>query len=151
MTRDRQVPQNDDELLIAFADLLGELMPEDPEEIDALLVQAGLNPAEVEVDAAEFIAKMRTSSPLDWRNRRGQMEEADRRHDFAASGLPRDRQGLLERLQELMAHPLMKGAHAHYRGHKPEELTNEELRSLIHDMQFVVEEGSGAAGDQDEE
>ena len=46
MPRDRQVPQNDDELLIAFADLLGELMPEDPEEIDALLVQAGLTPYE---------------------------------------------------------------------------------------------------------
>jgi hypothetical protein len=149
MSDGRLVPQSDDELLDAFADLLSEIVPEDPEEIDALVVQAGLDPVEVEAEAAQFISKVRATSPLDWRNRHRQMEEMDRRHDLAASDLPRDRGGLLERLQELVAHPLMKGAHAHYRGHKPEELTDEELRSLINDLEFVLEEGRRAPADED--
>jgi len=140
MRNDHLIPRNDDEILDAFADLLSEIVPEDREEIETLLIEAGLDPEKVRQEASELVRNLRARTPLDWRNRREILEEVRGRHTEAGSDLPNNRQGLLERLSELLTDPSLKRAHAHYRDRKPEDLSDEELRSLVHDLEFILDE-----------
>jgi hypothetical protein len=140
MRNNHLVPQNDDEIVDAFVDLLSEIVPEGREEIEMLLVEAGLDPEKVKQQASSLIKDLRARTPLDWRNRREILEEVRGRHDRAGSDLPSNRQGLLERLSELLSDLSLKRVHAHYRDRKPEELSDEELRSLVHDLEFIQDE-----------
>jgi len=149
MSNDHFAPNNDDELLDAFADLLSEVVPEDQDEIEALLVAAGLNPAEVRQEAAELIKDLRAKTPLDWRNRQAQLDEADNKHRRAGTDLPEDRQGLEERLRQLMLIPGLKQVHAHLRGHEPNDFSDDELRSLVQDLEFILEESQSKRNHED--
>jgi hypothetical protein len=149
MSNDRFVLKNDDELLNAFADLLSEVVPEDQEEIEALLVAVGLDPAEVRQEATELIKDLRAKTPLDWRNRQAQLDEADNRHRRAGTDLPEDRQGLMEKLRQLMSIPGLEQVHAHLRGHEPNDFSDGELRSLIQDLEFVLEESQSKRNHED--
>jgi hypothetical protein len=150
MSNDHLVPQNDEEIVDAFVDLLSEIVPEDREEIEMLLVEAGLDPEKVRQQASALIKDLRARTPLDWRNRREYLEEVRGRHGRAGSNLPSDRQGLLERLSELLSNPSLKRVHAHYRDRKPEELSDEELRSLVHDLEFILDETHSSNRHMDE-
>ena len=146
MSSDSRIPQNDDEILEAFADLLAEVVPEEPAEIDALLQEAGLDPTQIEEEAAVFIVEMRR---LDWRNRRPEMEQVRKQYDLAGSGLPADRPGLLELLRQMISPSQIAGrVHAQFRNRSPEELSDEELRSLIQDIRFITDEGLGTPGEE---
>lgn len=150
MGNDRLVPKNDDELLDAFADLFSEIVPEDEEQIGALLVGAGLDPAEVRQEATELIRDLRAKTALDWRNRQVQLDEAANRHKRVGADLPEDRQDLVERFRQLMSRPGLEQAHAHLRGHKPNDFSDEELRSLIQDLLFILEENRSKRDREDE-
>lgn len=146
MSSDSRIPQDDDEILQAFADLLAEVMPEEPAEIDELLREAGLDPTQIEEEAASLIAEMRR---LDWRNRRAEMEQVRKQYDLAGSALPADRPGLLEILRQMTSPPLIASrVHAQFRNRSPEELSDEELRSLIQDIRFITDEGLGNSGEE---
>lgn len=140
MGEDRSRPMNDDEILDAFADLLREVVPEGREEIDALLVEAGLDPEGVRAEASELIKDLKATTPLDWRNRQEELKEAQGRRAEGLSRLPKDREGLLRRLQELLEDSDLKQAYVHFRNKQNEELSEEELRSLVRDVEFALEE-----------
>ena len=140
MSSDSRIPQNDDEILEAFADLLSEVVPEEPAEIDALLKAAGLDPTQIEEEAAAFIVEMRR---LDWRNRRAEMEQVRKQYDVAGTGLPTDRPSLLELLRQVLSSSPSTGrVHAQFRNRSLEELSDEDLRSLIQDIRFITDERS---------
>jgi len=138
---DQLVPENDEEILDAFFELLSDIVPEGREEIETLLLAISLDPAKVRQDASGLIKNLREQTLLDWRNKQVLLAEARERHDKVRSRLSSDRQSLLDRLTELLADPGLKQAHAHYRGRKPEELSDEELKSFVHDLEFILEEG----------
>lgn len=143
MSDNHLVPQTDDEILNAFADLFSEMVPEDPEEINALLVEAGLDPKQIEEETNSVIKEARSTTPLDWRNRQQEMENAISRHEQAGNDLPLDYQSLLDIWQQLMSQAPARRiyAQARYRNQRPEDLSSEELRSLIQDIRFVLAEG----------
>jgi hypothetical protein len=140
MNKSQLVPQNDDELLDAFADLMAERAPDDPGEIDTLLREAGLDPVKIEAEVTALIAEARAKTPIDWRNRRQEMDTMSAKHQSAGNDLPSDHQGLLDFLQRLMSQPSTKMTYAHYRGREPEDLSIEELRSFIQDIRFTSNE-----------
>ena len=137
MDKNQLVPQNDDEILDAFADLMAERIPDDLEEIEALLKEAELDPMQIETEATTLIAEARARTPLDWRNRRQEMEAVGAKHGLAGADLPSDRQGLLDLLRRLISQSPARRAYAHYRERRPEDLSNEELRSLVQDIRFI--------------
>ncbi len=136
------VPQNDDEILEAFADLLGELVPEKLEDIEVLLTEAGLDPRQIDIEAAALIKEARSKTPLDWRNKQQEIEKVTAQHERSGANLPRDFQSLLDIWRQLMSQPQAERvfAEVRYRNQSPEDLSVEELRSLIQDIRFVLSE-----------
>lgn len=142
LTDNHLAPKNDDEILEAFADLLSEVVPENPEEIDTLLMEAGLDPKQIKNEANTFIKEKRSRTPLDWRNRQQEIDEVIAQHERAGAKLPFDFQRLLSIWRQLMSQPQAKSvlAEGRYRNQRPEDLSIEELRSLIQDIRFVLSE-----------
>jgi hypothetical protein len=132
-------PLNDDEeLLRAFADLLDDVIPEDPDDIESLLKEVGLDPREIESKTRALIHQARASTPLDWRNKRAQMKAVLDQHEKLGNQLPSDRKSLMEIWQQLTSKRKASALTAHFRNQKPEAMTDEELRSLIKDALFVL-------------
>lgn len=148
MDKDQLVPQNDEEILDAFGDLMAERVPDEPEEIDTLLTEVGLDPMQIEVEAAALIAEIRAKTLLDWRNRRQEMEAVGNRHRLAGVDIPSDRQGLLDLFRRLTAGLPTRAAYAHYRERKPEDLSDKELRSLIQDIKFILDDELGEPNEE---
>jgi hypothetical protein len=120
---------------------MAERVPDDPEEIDTLLREAELDPVQIEAKVTALIAEARAKTPLDWRNRRQEMDAVGARHQLAIADLPSDRQGLLDLFRRFTSQSSVKMVYAHYRGRKLKDLSDEELRSLIQDIRFVSGEG----------
>lgn len=150
MDKDPLVPhaERDDEILAAFADLMGEVVPDDQDEVEMLLVEANLDPEQIENEVHKLIAEARGRTPLDWRNRQQELEEALSEHALTGSSLPSDRQSLLSLLERLLSQPASREVHAHFRRLKPEELSDEELRSLIQDISFILREAPKTSGEE---
>ena len=55
----------------------------------------------------------------------------------------------MEKLRQLMSIPDLKQAHAHLRGHEPNDFSDDELRSLIQDLEFVLEESQSKLNHED--
>ena len=142
MSRNPLVPQDDDEILAAFADLMREVVPEDQDEVETLLVEAGLDPKQIENEALELVAEARSQTPLDWRNRRNVLDELLSEYELIGSSLPTDRQGLLGVLEHLLSQPALRHTHAHFRHLEPKNLSDDELRSLIQDISFILHKES---------
>lgn len=108
-----------------------ELEPETKEEEDEELRAFGLDPDQVGERLEKVAERALRKSPYNWRNRSGEIEEAKRRRESVdIADLSRD-----DMLQTLRDNPRMG---AHFRDF--EELTDEDLRSLLADQKFLEDE-----------
>ncbi len=139
MNENRKSQSDEEEILHAFADLLDEVVPEEPEEIERLLREAGLDPGQIESETRALIHELRSSTPLDWRNKGGQIKAIVDQHEKSRDQLPSTRDELLKIWKELNSKPQARVLSAHYRNQKPEDLSDEELASLIQDFMFILD------------
>jgi len=65
----RRPIETGEDLVRAFADLFDEIEPETPEEIDAVLREAGYDPDEVGARMEAVAERALVDSPLNWRTR----------------------------------------------------------------------------------
>lgn len=140
MSKDRLVPENDNEILEAFIELLTGIVPDDPVEISNLLKVVGLDPLEVKKEAADLISNLRSQTPLDWRNNISEVDEAQSKHTLVGKDLPTDRQNLITLFEQLLSVPAVKKIHSHYRNIKTAELSDDEIRTYIQDLSFIIDE-----------
>lgn len=141
----------DAELWAALQSLDEDLLRSDSpiENVDAVLREAGAKPDEVAGRGAAFVAQLAKSRRLSWqdRARRRMLGMADR----ASRQLRLDLAGedLRAAIERARAHPAVGGQlSAAFRSRNEEDLTDEERRNLLADIEAVIamaeaEEGSG--------
>ena len=134
----RKPPESSEELVSAFADLFNEVEPETSEEIDAVLHEAGYDPDEVASRMRAVAQQAIAESPLNWRNRVDELqEERDRLASFSPP-LVLPREDLLKEIQSILGRIASGQARtimAYYRN--LDEVTNEDLASLLVDLQYL--------------
>jgi uncharacterized protein Smg (DUF494 family) len=139
MMQNKDAPQTDEQLAKTFADLLDQLVPEDPEEIEELLQEVGLNRKDIRARISALVEELKATTPLDWRNADRRIEEVKAKREQIGVNLPQNREDLLHMLEQLMSQP--KGqkilAGVKFRNKEPEKMTDEELRTLVQDVLFA--------------
>lgn len=138
------IPQTEEDLVRAFADALDELIPEDPEEIEELLQEMGLNRADIRLKTNALIQELAASTPLDWRNRDQDIEKAKAERRRIGSNLPKDRSSLLGILQQLRGQSRAQAilAGVNFRSKSPEEMSDAELQTFVQDLLYALDSTS---------
>lgn len=123
-------------LVRAFADLFDEVEPATPEEIDAVLREAGYDPDEIGVRMKAATEKALTESPLNWRNRASKELENERtRIGHVRTTLPGNRAGIIEAIKWLIE---QGGNQVAYAYRNLEAMTDEDLVSLLSDLEYLA-------------
>lgn len=123
-----QKPQTMVALLNALIDAFDEAGPSTREEEEAELRALGLEPEVVSEQLEKVAEEALRRSPLNWRNRTPDIQNAlDKRKSVQVADLSRE-----EMLRELRSR---QGLRAHFRNF--EELTDEDLRSLLADEKYL--------------
>lgn len=114
------------------------------EAIEAKLEEAGFSTSELEARAARLATrKSKPNGPLSWQARASKKldrsrEILARRPPTTARQVSADRAGLLRQLDGLRSMPGAEGRiQAYFRNKSPEEVTDEELASLIEDLSIL--------------
>lgn len=123
-------------LVRAFADLFDEVEPDTPEEIDAVLREAGYDPDEIGVRMKAAAEKALTESPLNWRSRAPKELENERtRIGQVRTTLPGNRAGIIEAIKWLIE---QGGNQVAYAYRNLEAMTGEDLASLLSDLEYLA-------------
>lgn len=131
MTRLERNKQHD--LLNAFNNLFADLDPETPEETDEIIRSAGIDPdtyaAKIEELAQTVLAKQA----------RLQIENARQKYDSRKTSQLRNRQSLIQQIQEKMSQLSARNriAFAHHRN--LESASDADLQSLLEDLLYLVD------------
>lgn len=131
MTRLERNKQHD--LLNAFNNLFADLDPETPEETDEIIRSAGIDPdtyaAKIEELAQTVLAKQA----------RLQVENARQKYDNRKTSQLRNRQSLIQQIQEKMSQLSARNrmAFAHHRN--LESASDADLQSLLEDLLYLVD------------
>jgi hypothetical protein len=137
---DRRSPETYEELFRAFTDLFNETEPEDPEEVNALLREAGYDPDEVAARMQAIAEQALASSPLNWRNRaRQQLSEAAAQFENFVPTPRGSRSEIMAAIKQIIAQlggPQSQPVAAHFRNF--EEASDEDLASLLSDLEYLV-------------
>jgi hypothetical protein len=144
----RVPPQNDDEILEAFADLLDHVRPETPEEVRAILLEAGLDPDEIVAEGRQLIQDGLANSPYNWRNAQKKLAQARADLESSALNLPLSREEIIAALRELLTHPRVQSVGAHFRSQNLSDMPDEEIASLYQELRYLVDQDSQDAGNQ---
>jgi hypothetical protein len=149
MTKNMKGQSDEEKILHAFADLLDDVIPENIDEIEALLREVDLDPKQIEAETRTLIEEVRASTPLDWRNKRSEIKTVVDKHEKLKNQIPADRQGMMQLLSKLISpsRSRTRGITAHFRNQKPEEMTDEELQSFLQDILFTM--GDSEQGDNE--
>ena len=131
-------PETSKDLVEAFASLFDEVEPETPEEIDAVLREAGHDPREVATRMKAIAEKAIADSPLNWRERaKKDLPVALARLRQLSSTVTRERSEIVKAIQELIAQLGAEGqpAYAHFRN--LDTVSDEDLASLLADIEYL--------------
>jgi hypothetical protein len=133
--------QTSEELVLAFADLFDELEPETPEEVASVLRDTGHAPDEVGARMKAVAEQALAKSPLNWRIRAQRELQAEREHlaGLAAPAL-RNRAEIIAAIKRLVA---QSGAQMAYAHRNLESETDEDLASLLADLEYLASQQSG--------
>ncbi len=135
----RRPVETSEDLVRAFADLFDEIEPETPDEIDAVIREAGFDPDEMEARIRAATEQALARSPLNWRNRTSQELESERDR-VARAVRPGDRAGLIEAIKALTRQVSGQIAYA-YRN--LESMTDEDLAGLLSNLEYLASQKGG--------
>ena len=137
----RKSIETSEDLVRAFADLFDEVEPDTPEEIDAVLREAGYDPDEIGVRMKAAAEKALANSPLNWRNRaQKELEDEQTRIARFTTARPGNRAGLIEAIKRLAGQVPGQVAYA-YRSLAL--MTDEDLASLLSDLEYLASQKDG--------
>lgn len=128
-------PKDNRAFLDALRRALVEAGPETPEEADAILLEAGLEPADIGRRMQSLSEQLLAQTRLSWQAAaRHRLEEMRRR--VADVRVPKNltREGLLLRLEEAAQHRSLS-VQAVFRKRKREDSSIEELRELVEEVE----------------
>jgi len=135
----RKPPATDKDLIHAITDSFNEVEPDSPEEINAILREAGYDPDQVARQMKAVAERALRESPFNWRERAQEMEDAKSRLIAFAPALPTNRAEIINAIKELVA-KLGSGkselAMAQYRN--LESASDEDLASLLRQMRYLA-------------
>lgn len=146
----KKPPATDKDLIRAITDSFNEVEPDSPEEINAILRDAGYDPDQVARQMKAVAERALKESPLNWRERTQEMEDAKSRLIAFTSALPTSRAEIINAIKELVA-KLGSGkselAMAQYRNF--ESASDEDLASLLRQLQYLsAQENQRADGNK---
>lgn len=134
----RKPPATDQDLIRAITDSFNEVEPDSPEEVDAILQEAGFDPDKVGSEIKAVAERALKESPLNWRERAQEMEDAKVRLTAFTLAIPTSRSDIINAIKELVA-KLGSGkselAMAQYRNF--ENASDEDLASLLRQLQYL--------------
>ena len=132
------------DILRTIADLFDQVLEDDMDEVDATLRGFGFDPDEVGARMKAVADKALAESPLNWRNRApSELARARAKLDEYASTVNLPIAQLRELASSLMAQIEQRHgrpALAHFRN--LEEVTDEDLASLVEDLRFLIDDES---------
>lgn len=136
--------QTSQDLVLAFADLFDELEPETPEEVASVLRDTGHDPDDVGARMKAVAEQALAKSPFNWRSRaqRELQAERERLAGFAMPAL-RSRVEIIAAIKRLVAQFGGQMAYAH---RNLESETDEDLASLLADLEYLASQKSGQGG-----
>lgn len=150
----KKTPATDKEILEFVVDLIGEdIASNDAEEVDMVLREAGLDPDALAQHYEQVAQEAWAQSPLNWRNRARSQLERTKEH-FASiqpKSTPTSRNEILEAIQAVTDRLGQHGqpALAAYRNFT--EATDEDLRSILRDLEYLASQQSDLADEDGDE
>ena len=146
----RKPLETSEELVSAFADLFDAVEFETPEEIDAVLLEAGYDPNEIAARMRAVAVQTIAESPLNWRNQTDALEEERIRLASLPSALLPSREDLIAGIESILARlPTVRRRTVMAYHRNLDEATNEDLASLLAELQYL-EARQGKPLDKDE-
>ena len=137
----RRSIETSEDLVRAFADLFDEIEPETPEEIDAVLCEAGYDPDEIGARMKAVAERALVDSPLNWRNRAQRELEAERARIAAAVKTSLlNRADIIHAIEQLVAQFGGQMAYAH---RNLDSETDEDLASLLSELEYLASRQHG--------
>lgn len=135
--KNRKAPETEEELLDAFWDLLGEVVPDTEKEIDTFLKASGYEPKDLNNQAEYAFQKALETSPLDWRNRaRYELNAAKARFARQDTKPSRSREESIATLQMLQQR-FGSAMAAHFRNINLDNISDEDLESILDEYEFL--------------
>lgn len=136
--------ETSEEFVNALVDLFDEMGPETPEEVEAILREAGYDPVQLAADMQTFAEQALKNSPLNWRNRAQQELTAARSHfESTLSRVSRSRNELIGAIQQLIQQVggRQPQVFAHFRNF--ESASDDDLASMLEELEYLVSQQQG--------
>jgi hypothetical protein len=132
---DKKRIETDEDLVNAVDMLFDDVIEEDPEAVDEILREAGLDPRLVAKQMAEFARKVSAESPLDWRNKRDQLEQKKGELSASTQTHRLNRKDMEARLQEILSKQPQDDLVLAYRN--LDKVSDEDLESLLRQAEYL--------------
>jgi len=126
-------PKNQENSLVEiFFEFDGRQFAPTKEEIIETITELGLDPEELKKESNAFIAELQKNTPIDWRNREGEVVKIQKIYDEFKGFMPKTKEELIEIINELLPKK-SKGLRLgfEFRNKKPEDMSEEDLISLL--------------------
>jgi hypothetical protein len=133
--KNKKIPQNEKELLIALIKMSIQDVPKTQEDIDELLIDGGLDPKKVRENGAALLRKIKQPAKT-WRDtikdiEKSQIEYDKQKEKYSSYG----RQDLLDRINELIQNQTVQIGFA-FRNQEIEQMGESDLRSLVQQLEM---------------
>ncbi len=133
-----QPPKTDEEFISVLADLFDSIEPESPEEIDAVLLEAGYDPDEVLARMLDAAQQAIAESPLNWRNAGDRLERERGTLASSAAASPATQEALIAAIKQILQGlvsipPAVAGTF--YRN--LDEVSDDDLASTLADLRYL--------------
>ena len=133
-----------EELTRVLADLFDEVGPDTPEEVDAVLVEAGYDPDEVGRQMQAIAEQAMANSPVNWRNRAQQELAAERaRYERTASTPSGSREDMISGIRHLISQMGQRPSQVFAYHRNLEDMSDEDLASLLSDLEYLSSQQPG--------
>lgn len=134
---ENKAPATDKELLQALDEFL-QPEPNTPEEVDAILREAGYDPDQIAAKIKAAAERGLEESPHNWRNKTRELEADKKRFENFVGDTKQTRNELIEAVKAALSNLSIKNpdlAAVHYRNF--ESATDEDLESLLADLYYL--------------
>ena len=133
-----------EELTRVLADLFDEVGPDTPEEVDAVLVEAGYDPDEVGRQMQTFAEQAMANSPVNWRNRAQQELAAERAlYERTAPTPSGSREDIISGIRHLISQMGRRPSQVFAYHRNLEEMSDEDLASVLSDLEYLSSQQPG--------
>lgn len=132
MMKNKSPKNQENSLVEIFFEFDSRLFTPTTDEIIETITELGLDHEELIKESNAFIAELQKHTPLDWRNREGDVVKIQKNFDDFKGFLPKTKEELIEIINELLPKK-SKGLRLgfEFRNKKPEDMTEEDLISLL--------------------